>query len=117
MEDGLHVQHIIKGYRLARNMALEKLKELSISIDSSSPEEKRSLLEKCAQTALNSKLIAHQKVPPPPPPTQSVAVQQQRGLWPLRSRAEPCPGAWMRRAYSAQGWARRQSLAGSCARR
>jgi len=61
VEDGLHVQHIIKGYRLARNMALEKLKELSISIDSSSPEEKRSLLEKCAQTALNSKLIAHQK--------------------------------------------------------
>lgn len=62
VEDGLHSSHLIKGYRTACALALQHLKELSISIHSKDPEERRSLLERCAQTALNSKLIAHQKV-------------------------------------------------------
>jgi len=61
VEDGLHSAHIIKGYRTACRLALQHLSDLSISIHSRSESEKRSLLEKCAQTALNSKLIAHQK--------------------------------------------------------
>jgi len=61
VEDGLHSAHIIKGYRTACSLALQHLSDLSISIHSQSDSEKRSLLEKCAQTALNSKLIAHQK--------------------------------------------------------
>jgi len=61
VEDGLHTAHIIKGYRTACTLALQHLSDLSISIHSQSETEKRSLLEKCAQTALNSKLIAHQK--------------------------------------------------------
>jgi len=61
VEDGLHSAHIIKGYRTACSLAMQHLSDLSISIHSQSDSEKRSLLEKCAQTALNSKLIAHQK--------------------------------------------------------
>jgi T-complex protein 1 subunit eta len=61
VEDGLHSAHIIKGYRTACSLALQHLNDLSISIHSQSDSEQRSLLEKCAQTALNSKLIAHQK--------------------------------------------------------
>lgn len=62
VEDGLHSAHLIKGYRAACTLALQHLKELSHSIHSQDEAERRSLLEKCAQTALNSKLIAHQKV-------------------------------------------------------
>ena len=66
VEDNLHTSHIIKGYRTACTLALEHLKEMSISIsgEGEGPEKeasKRKMLEKCAQTALNSKLIAHQK--------------------------------------------------------
>lgn len=61
VEDGLHSAHLIKGYRTACNLAMQHLTDLSISIHAQAEDEKRSLLEKCAQTALNSKLIAHQK--------------------------------------------------------
>eukprot|EP01048_Picozoa_sp_COSAG05_P022229 COSAG05_NODE_4371_length_1546_cov_1.353836_1_plen_435_part_10 len=61
VEDGLHSAHLVKGYRTACTLALQHLKDLSISIHSQNDSERRSLLEKCAQTALNSKLIAHQK--------------------------------------------------------
>jgi T-complex protein 1 subunit eta len=41
--------------------AREKLSECAIKIEDKSPEEKRNLLIKCAQTSLNSKLIANYK--------------------------------------------------------
>jgi len=61
IEDGMHSQVIVGGYWTALNAAREKLKELSFAIDEKSPEEKRNLLIKCAQTSLNSKLIANYK--------------------------------------------------------
>lgn len=61
IDDGMHPQVIISGYWTALKVAREKLKDLSIGIDEKSPDEKRNLLIKCAQTSLNSKLIASYK--------------------------------------------------------
>ena len=58
VEDGLHPRIIIRGLRLSCELALNKIKELSVSQEG---DQFRSLLEKCAGTALNSKLIARQK--------------------------------------------------------
>ena len=62
IEEGMHSQIIIKGYRLALKMCLDRIKQVSVKIGDKSDEEKRELLEKCAQTSLNSKIIAKQKV-------------------------------------------------------
>lgn len=61
LEDGMHSSIIINGFWNALHVAREKLKELSFSIDEKSADEKRNLLIKCAQTSLNSKLIANYK--------------------------------------------------------
>jgi len=61
IEDGMHPQVIISGLWHSLNVAREKLKQLSMSIDDKSANEKRDLLLKCAQTSLNSKLIANYK--------------------------------------------------------
>lgn len=61
IEEGIHSQIIIKGFRLALAEALKHLKEVSVKIIDKSPEEKRDLLLKCAKTSLNSKLIANYK--------------------------------------------------------
>jgi len=60
IEDGVHPQIIIKGFRTACNFALEKLEEIAIKIDSSGPNH-RDMLMKCGSTSLNSKLIEAQK--------------------------------------------------------
>jgi len=62
VEEGVHPQVIIKSYRQASRLALEKLKEWSIDITGKNDVEKRELLIRCAATSLNSKLIAHQKM-------------------------------------------------------
>ncbi len=61
IEEGMHSQIIIKGYRQALQMCLDRIKEVSVKIGDKSDEEKRELLEKCAQTSLNSKIISKQK--------------------------------------------------------
>lgn len=61
IDEGMHSQVIIKGYREACQKSIERIKEISIKIADKSDEEKRDLLEKCSQTALNSKIIASQK--------------------------------------------------------
>ena len=61
IEEGMHSQIIIKGYRMALKMCLDRIKEVSVKIGDKSDAEKRELLEKCAQTSLNSKIIAKQK--------------------------------------------------------
>lgn len=58
VEDGLHPRNIIKGLRESQILACKQIEALAIS---QSDEEFRALLEKCAGTALNSKLIARQK--------------------------------------------------------
>ncbi|KAL3864473.1 hypothetical protein ACJMK2_006152 [Sinanodonta woodiana] len=61
IEEAVHPQIIIKAYRKATSLALEKVKEIAVSVKRSNPNEQRSLLEKCAATSLSSKLVAHQK--------------------------------------------------------
>ena len=61
IEDGMSPQVIINGYWTALQAAREKLGECAVKIDDKSGEEKRKMLLRCAQTSLNSKLIANYK--------------------------------------------------------
>ena len=58
VEDGLHPRTIIKGIRASCELALSHIERIKISQEG---DLFRTLLEKCAGTALNSKLIANQK--------------------------------------------------------
>ncbi|ONK80282.1 uncharacterized protein A4U43_C01F15910 [Asparagus officinalis] len=61
IEDGVHPQNLIRSYRVAGNLAISKVKELTVSIEGKSLDEKKSLLAKCAATTLSSKLIGGEK--------------------------------------------------------
>lgn len=61
IEDGMSPQVIINGYWNALKFARDKLMECQVIIDDKSEEEKRNMLLRVAQTALNSKLIANYK--------------------------------------------------------
>jgi len=61
IEDGVHSTIIIRGYRKACELAKEKIRELSVSIQNNKSDESRNLLIKCAATAMNSKLIGSHK--------------------------------------------------------
>lgn len=60
VEEGVHPRLILKAYRKSLQLALDRINELSLTV-SDSPENRRDLLEKCAATALSSKLIHQQK--------------------------------------------------------
>lgn len=60
VEDGVHPRIVIKALRAATQIAIDKIKEISKQMDSS-PQKHRVLMEECAATALNSKLIHGQK--------------------------------------------------------
>lgn len=53
----LLAQSLIKAFRLASQLAVARVKELSVSLEGKPDEEKKSLLKKCAMTTLNSKLV------------------------------------------------------------
>lgn len=61
IEDGVHPQTIIKGFRMAQTAAAEKLRQLAVNVDFKEDGKQREMLLRCAGTALNSKLIAGQK--------------------------------------------------------
>ncbi|THU45840.1 hypothetical protein C4D60_Mb02t22220 [Musa balbisiana] len=61
IEDGVHPQNLIRSYRTASFLAINKIKETAVSIEGKSLEEKKSLLAKCAATTLSSKLIGGEK--------------------------------------------------------
>jgi T-complex protein 1 subunit eta len=62
IEDGVHPQTIIRGFRLACSQALEKISSLAVEVDElKDPGKHRDMLIHCAGTALNSKLISGQK--------------------------------------------------------
>ena len=61
VEEGVHPRVIIRSFRKATQLALEKIKELSVGVAKENKEELRSLLVKCAATAMSSKLIHQQK--------------------------------------------------------
>ena len=61
VEEGVHPRVIIRSFRKATALALEKIRELSVGVAKENKEELRSLLVKCAATAMSSKLIHQQK--------------------------------------------------------
>jgi T-complex protein 1 subunit eta len=67
IEDGVHPQIIIRGYRKACKFATDAIRAMCVHVpqdDSTTTEDgftKSQLLERCAGTALNSKLICGQK--------------------------------------------------------
>ncbi|CAH2101578.1 unnamed protein product [Euphydryas editha] len=61
VEEGVHPRIIVRAVRTAGKLAVDRVKELAVKIESKSPEEQRELLRKCAATAMSSKLIHQQK--------------------------------------------------------
>lgn len=58
IEEGVHVQVIIRHFRRACQMATDIVRELAYNVGDKDEIERRSLLSKVAMTAMNSKLIA-----------------------------------------------------------
>eukprot|EP00730_Choanoeca_flexa_P014161 TRINITY_DN6089_c0_g1_i1.p1 TRINITY_DN6089_c0_g1~~TRINITY_DN6089_c0_g1_i1.p1 ORF type:complete len:561 (+),score=185.80 TRINITY_DN6089_c0_g1_i1:77-1759(+) len=61
VEDGVHPQVIIRAFRRACAMALEKINEVAVGVPKDNKEELRALLEKCAATTLSSKMVSMQR--------------------------------------------------------
>jgi T-complex protein 1 subunit eta len=61
IEDSMHPQMIIKAYRKAGVLAVEKVREIMIKVSESDEVGRRQMLERVAGTALNSKLISRHK--------------------------------------------------------
>lgn len=61
VEEGVSPHIIMKGFRQASQLAIDRTKELQVTIDKSDPERFRSLLLKCASTSMSSKLIHSEK--------------------------------------------------------
>lgn len=60
IEDGMNPQIVIRGYKQALEFCLTALDTLIVPF-TDSPQEKRNMLIRCAETALNSKLLATYK--------------------------------------------------------
>lgn len=61
IEEGMNPQTVIKGYKMAHAHISEKLESLAIKFDAHQDTSKRDILIRCAETSLNSKLLAHYK--------------------------------------------------------
>lgn len=61
VQDGLHPRTIIRAYRKATTLAIEHIREIAVDIHGKDAKDTRTLLQRCASTSLNSKLIAHHK--------------------------------------------------------
>lgn len=59
IEDGVSSHLITKGLRKACELAVEKINELAVDVKRENDEQFRQLLEKCATTAMSSKLISN----------------------------------------------------------
>ncbi|KAL4178928.1 hypothetical protein AMTRI_Chr13g84650 [Amborella trichopoda] len=61
IEDGVHPRNLIRSYRTTSYLAINKIKELAVSIEGRSFKEKKDLMQKCAATTLSSTLIGGEK--------------------------------------------------------
>lgn len=52
------LQSIIKSFRMAAELAVQRVKDFAVSLEDKDLEEKKDLLKKCAMTTLNSKLVS-----------------------------------------------------------
>ncbi|KAG7196146.1 T-complex protein 1 subunit eta [Scheffersomyces spartinae] len=58
IEDGISSHLIVKGLRMACDLAVSRIKELAVNIPKENATEFRDLLSRCATTAMSSKLIS-----------------------------------------------------------
>jgi len=61
IEDGVHPQTIIRAYRKSQKAVLDRLEQLSVDYKKNDKYKFRDVLERCAKTALNSKLISNHR--------------------------------------------------------
>lgn len=61
IEEGVSPHVIMKGYRKACSLAVNKVKELAVTVNKTDEVKFRELLIKCASTSMSSKLIHHHK--------------------------------------------------------
>lgn len=62
IEEGVHPQAIIRAFRQAADIAVKHVRDLSVDIGTGkSREESASLLQRCAATSLNSKLVSGER--------------------------------------------------------
>ncbi|KAF4573362.1 T-complex protein 1 subunit eta [Pleurotus pulmonarius] len=61
IEEGVSPHIIMKGFRKATQLAIDRIKAIQVTVDRSDPEKFRSLLLKCASTSMSSKLIHSEK--------------------------------------------------------
>ena len=61
VEEGVHPRIIIKAVRKALSLCMDKINEMAVHVEQQTKEEQRSLLQKCAATAMSSKLIHQQR--------------------------------------------------------
>jgi len=61
IEEGMHSQVIIKGFRESMKLCIDRIKEISVKMESDEADKQRKVLERCAMTSLNSKIIARYK--------------------------------------------------------
>ncbi|ALC48003.1 Tcp-1eta [Drosophila busckii] len=61
VEEGVHPRIVIKAIRKALQLCMDKINQMAVRIEKQSKQEQRALLEKCAATAMSSKLIHQQK--------------------------------------------------------
>lgn len=57
VEENVSTHTIIKGYRRASKLAVDKIREIAVNIEQKQEKEFRELLERCASTAMSSKII------------------------------------------------------------
>jgi T-complex protein 1 subunit eta len=105
VEEGVHPQIIIRNVRNAAKLAVEKVAELSVPYDTSTPEGEQMLI-KCASTALNSKLIAgHQDLFSPMIVSAVKELAKANALDDLRSLVaiKQIPGGDVRSSFLVKG--------------
>merc|ERR1719163_1281396 len=62
IEEDVHPQIIVAAYRRASHLAVERLRELAVGVaELPDADATRAMLERCAGTALNSKLVSQHK--------------------------------------------------------
>lgn len=61
VDEGVHPRIIIKAVRRSLQLCISRINELAVKINKQNADEFRSLLEKCAATAMSSKLINQQR--------------------------------------------------------
>lgn len=101
VEDGLHPQIIIRGIRQALDLGIERIEQLAVSMKEGP--EARKMLETCAGTALNSKLISRHKAMFCPMVVDAVQILDPRMLDLKLVGIKKVPGGSVQQSFLVEG--------------